>query len=192
MNLIENQVLSPRLNGVSLHVSQSRSGTRAHNINTVKCKLCNNMVSSSSFNSHLVKCHNASPELIKKMSVKTGPVNPPSPPRQPYTTVNLVAGQTVYQSGAKMKFHAYIPEKENSHGITSLVLKSQNGNSPKSNNSSSKVSWQLYLNYTNQIIICIIRGVTLQVIVLNLKNLRQLHHTIFSSTRLLNQLHSIK
>ena len=136
MNIIESQVLSPRQNGVSLHMSQSRAGTRTHNINTVKCRLCNNMVSSSSFNSHLVKCHNASPEQIKKMSGKTASVNPPSPPRQAYVAANPI-GQVVYQNEVKMKFHTYVPEKENSHG---LVLKSENGNSPKSSNFSSKVS----------------------------------------------------
>ena len=139
MSLIEGPVLSPRQN-VSLHLTQSRAGTRAHNINTVKCKLCSNMLSSSSFNSHLVKCHNASPEQIKKLSGKSSSANPPSPPRQFYTTTNPIAGQHIYPNEVKMKFHTYIPDKENNNCTTGLVMHSENGNSPKSSNSSSKVS----------------------------------------------------
>ncbi|KAI6653675.1 ATPase AAA [Oopsacas minuta] len=131
---MDSQILSPRQNGVSL---QPRNNTRTHNINTVKCTLCNNMVSSSSFNSHLVKCHNASAEQIKRMSVKTTPTNLPSSPEQNYSAVNNIVGQAYYQNETKIKFHTYVPEKDNSHGV---VLKSENGSSPKSSNSSVKGS----------------------------------------------------
>lgn len=128
---------SPRQNGVSINTTQPRASPRTHNINTVKCSLCNNMVSSSNFNSHLVKCHNASAEQIKRMSLKTSTSNLPSSPKQNYTLTNNIVGQAYYQNETKIKFHTYVPEKDSNQG---LVLKSENGSSPKSSNSSVKVS----------------------------------------------------
>ena len=134
---MEGQMSSPRQNGVSLNATQPRASARTHHINTVKCSLCNNMVSSSNFNSHLVKCHNASAEQIKRMSLKNSTSNVPSSPKQNYTLKNNIVGQAFYQNETKIKFHIYIPEKDNNQG---LVLKSENGSSPKSSNSSVKVS----------------------------------------------------
>ena len=133
----DSPVLSPPQNGVHhvLNVTPSRTTARAHNINTVKCLLCNNIVSSSSLNSHMVKCHNASSNQIKRMPIKTAVLNLPSSPKQAFSTnVSSINGQTIFQGEQKIKFHNYVPERE-------VVMKSDsNTNSPKSSNSSAKVS----------------------------------------------------
>ena len=137
MSGTDSPVSSPPHNGIHhlLNVSQSRATPRAHNINTVKCLLCNNIVSSSSLNSHMVKCHNASSNQLKRsIPIKTSVLNIPSPPKQTFSTANGINGQAVFQSEHKIKFHNYVPESQ-------VVMKSDSiTNSPKSSNSSVKVS----------------------------------------------------